>query len=112
MEIFFDLKPNVTSSFHASQFAANLAEQMLEDAGSKEGAPVLSASQAIEDFALEYAEQHLNDSEPITIIKEKLGKLLYLVAAGWTLENNFYIIGHRLSVNQTFVINTTVGPTP
>ena len=85
---------------------------MLEDAGSKEGSSVLSASQAIEDFALEYAEQHLNDSESITFTKEKLGKLLYLVAGGWTLENNSHIIGHRLSVNQTFVINTTVGPTP
>ena len=70
-------KPNVTSSsFHASQFAANLTEEMLEHAGSKEGASVLSASQAIEDFALEYAEQHLTDSKPVTITKEKLGKLL------------------------------------
>ena len=49
---------------------------MLEHAGSKEGSSVLSASQEIEDFALEYAEQHLTDSKPVTIIKEKLGKLL------------------------------------
>ena len=49
---------------------------MLENAGSKERASVLSASKAIEDFALEYAEQHLNDSEPITVTKEKLGKLM------------------------------------
>ena len=77
-EIFFDIKPNVTSSFHASQFAVNLTQKMLEDAGSNEGLSVLSASQEIEDFALEYAEQHLNDSKPVTITKEKLGKLLWI----------------------------------
>ena len=70
---------------------------MLEHAGSKEGASVLSASQALEDFALEHAEQHLNDSKPVTIIKEKLGKLLWVWLSHFhytfynsgKLENNF-----------------------
>ena len=51
-------------------------EKMLEDGEPKDGASVLSASQAFQDFALRYAENHLNESGMMQIMKKKLGKLL------------------------------------
>ena len=63
------------SSFHA-QFVSNLVVKMMEDAGPNEDQPVLSASQLFEEFALEYAENHLNETGTMTIVKGKMGELL------------------------------------
>ena len=49
---------------------------MLEDAGPNEGQSVLSASQLFEEFALEYAENHLNETGTMTIITRTMGELL------------------------------------
>ena len=62
-------------SFHA-QFVSNLVVKVLEDAGPNEGQPVLSASQLFEEFALEYAENHLNETDNMTIVTRKMGELL------------------------------------
>ena len=63
------------SSFHA-QFVSNLLVKVLEDAGPNEGQPVLSASQLFEEFALEYAENHLNETDNMTVVTRKMGELL------------------------------------
>ena len=55
---------------------SNLTDEMLKLAKSNEGAAVLSASQALEYFALRYAENHLNDTKILTITRDKLGELL------------------------------------
>ena len=88
-QVCFSVKSNITSSFHITQLISNKAEKMLEGVELKERARVLSASKAIENFALEYAENNLNDSEMITVTKDKLGKLLdwlcyttYLIMSG------------------------------
>ena len=62
--------------FHITKFTSDLAQTMLEEAESKDGARVLETSKAFEKFALEYAEHHLNDTNITTIIKGKLGKFL------------------------------------
>ena len=70
----------------------------------KERAQVLSASKAIENFALEYAENNLNDSEMITVTKDKLGKLLdwlsynYIFDNVRQLENKF---GYRPNISRS-----------
>ena len=53
---------------------SNLVETLTEDDRSKDGAAILSALQAFEDFALRFAEIHLNNTNRMTITRKKLGK--------------------------------------
>ena len=71
---------------------SNLAEKVMEDDESKDGASILSASQAFEEFALRYAEIHLNNTERMTITNKKLGKLLHWLAyfnCNWIMAGGF-----------------------